>query len=831
MESHNKIIQLILPNQKIIKINLSGDEKELKELISEIAGISPSQIKGIKDSNYNYYTISSAIKNQHLLKTKEVCYELVLGKENLKNSFLRNSAEYPDNNKMVLNTTPNVGNYIANYYINGFRKNNTINNHEKKNHYLSKSFNSTTFQSLKDNDFNLINSYLFQLLTYNKINKEQYSELVNLINKEQNVNLINLFKNKFSGKIDKVSFMNILITYTNNKDLNENQEIPLIKPKIQQSIKINSQMIDFENKVKIYEKMKDYFNDDDIEIIRISLKYENESIMKAIKIYKNNGILSSLIMAFKKAIERYKKKYILFGEKGQYLFSTRKIDFEDQNKSEDYKNKVKRFKSSEKNRYLNKEQRHSMNENKAKLLKAFSESNSSNKNQNKQIIKKVKKLLKKNNKPLFEYIVKFFPEEYKSIEEMYQKNIDNENLEKILNEKCERFLDKEIMNYSKSNGSIILNSDLEIFHNLSNENDTDVQCLFNEFEIQLNFSDFINQICEFIMKLKEKKEKEIIQSFIKDLKKINLNENDNFTIKEKIKKKSSKIFNIINKYKENSNIFLYKDEINMILKRNENKKKEKEKEKVKDKNKDKKKQDKKTLKIIELNKQKHYYDEIFNDLKEKFLFTSDQLDILQNNYKKDEKLQKILSNYFYKNLTIDKIKIEIEKYIQSKNKSISNIIQIKQIFSTPEGIKKSKIELNCFLHEPEDNKIIIKQKEIISLLYKENCLDKETYEIIHKKIEQDEHALIAAFEVYAVTQDHIEFIETLSLISELYLNYKECFYILLNNSSFNNYQKDLLENLFREKNKKLIQALEKYKLSKDKEFIFEIFNKLISNND
>ena len=753
---------------------------------------------------------------------------MVLGKENLKNSFLRNSAEYPDNNKMVLNTTPNVGNYIANYYINGFRKNNTINNHEKKNHYLSKSFNSTTFQSLKDNDFNLINSYLFQLLTYNKINKEQYSELVNLINKEQNVNLINLFKNKFSGKIDKVSFMNILITYTNNKDLNENQEIPLIKPKIQQSIKINSQMIDFENKVKIYEKMKDYFNDDDIEIIRISLKYENESIMKAIKIYKNNGILSSLIMAFKKAIERYKKKYILFGEKGQYLFSTRKIDFEDQNKSEDYKNKVKRFKSSEKNRYLNKEQRHSMNENKAKLLKAFSESNSSNKNQNKQIIKKVKKLLKKNNKPLFEYIVKFFPEEYKSIEEIYQKNIDDENLEKILNEKCERFLDKEIMNYSKSNGSIILNSDLEIFHNLSNENDTDVQCLFNEFEIQLNFSDFINQICEFIMKLKEKKEKEIIQSFIKDLKKINLNENDNFTIKEKIKKKSSKIFNIINKYKENSNIFLYKDEINMILKRNENKKKEKEK--VKDKNKDKKKQDKKTLKIIELNKQKHYYDEIFNDLKEKFLFTSDQLDILQNNYKKDEKLQKILSNYFYKNLTIDKIKIEIEKYIQSKNKSISNIIQIKQIFSTPEGIKKSKIELNCFLHEPEDNKIIIKQKEIISLLYKENCLDKETYEIIHKKIEQDEHALIAAFEVYAVTQDHIEFIETLSLISELYLNYKECFYILLNNSSFNNYQKDLLENLFREKNKKLIQALEKYKLSKDKEFIFEIFNKLISNN-
>ena len=72
MESHNKMIQLILPNHKIIKINLSGDEKELKDLISEIAGVSPSQIKGIKDSNHNYYTISSALKNDDVLKQKDV---------------------------------------------------------------------------------------------------------------------------------------------------------------------------------------------------------------------------------------------------------------------------------------------------------------------------------------------------------------------------------------------------------------------------------------------------------------------------------------------------------------------------------------------------------------------------------------------------------------------------------------------------------------------------------------------------------------------------------------------------------------------------------------
>ena len=75
------MIQLLLPNEKLININLSGDEKELKDLISEIAGISPSQIKGIKDSNRNYYTLSSAISNSYFLKKNEnIYYELILGK-------------------------------------------------------------------------------------------------------------------------------------------------------------------------------------------------------------------------------------------------------------------------------------------------------------------------------------------------------------------------------------------------------------------------------------------------------------------------------------------------------------------------------------------------------------------------------------------------------------------------------------------------------------------------------------------------------------------------------------------------------------------------------
>ena len=808
MEFHNRMIQLLLPNQKIIKINFGGDEKELKDLISEIAGISPSQIKGIKDSNQNYYTISSALKNDDILKQKDIYYELILGKDNLKDSFLLKSQDF-SHKRIILNTTPKVGNYIANYYINGFRKNNITS--QEKTPYLSESFNKNSYHSLIENENDIFNSYLYRLLSNNKITIDQYLELTNLI-KEKNKDLIAQFKNKLSGELNNVNFISNLLKFTGkNKKLKIANTIPIIKPKNEQGVKINSQIIDFESKVKIYEKMKDFFNEDDIEIIRISLKYENESIMKAIKNYNHNGTLSSLILAFKNAIASYKKKSSLLGEK---FFSTRKIDLEQQNKSEDYKNKLKRFKSSDKNRHLIKEKKYSMGDNKVKLYKSFSQSHTGQNKKNKSLVKIMKKLLKKNNKSLFEYIAKYFPEEYNSIEQYYKKNIDNENLCIYINEKCEKFLDKEIINYSKSNNNInIFKSELQYFHKLSDENNTEVQYIFNEFEIQFNFSDFIKQICEYISKIKEKKEKEVYHSFLNDLLKINISENDYLIIKQMVKKKSSKIVSIINKYKENSDIQIYKEEINNIL--------------------DKKKKNNEKKNLIEIKPEinNYFYEKVFNQLKEQFSLTSEQLNIFQNDYQKNENLQNLFSEFFYKKIPIVKLKTELENYIKYNYKNISNIIPLKKDSSiTPEGIKKSKMELNCLLHEP-DNKIILKQKEIILLLYKEDCLDEETFEIINQKIDQDDHALIAAFEVYAVTQDHIEFIETLKTITELFLSFEESFYKILNHSSFNSYQKEQLENMFRDKNKAIIHALELYNINRDKNLVFDTFNNLISSDE
>ncbi len=68
---NGRMIKLLLPTNKFIKIQISGDENELKDLLSTVIDSTPSQIKGIKDSEGNYYTLSSAIRNANLLQKNE----------------------------------------------------------------------------------------------------------------------------------------------------------------------------------------------------------------------------------------------------------------------------------------------------------------------------------------------------------------------------------------------------------------------------------------------------------------------------------------------------------------------------------------------------------------------------------------------------------------------------------------------------------------------------------------------------------------------------------------------------------------------------------------
>ena len=822
MEYHNnRIIQLILPNKKIIKINISGDENELKELISEIAGINTSQIKGIKDSKGNYYTLSAAIKTDDIYYLKDNYFELILGKENINKSPIKNNI---GTNNIIFTNSPNVGNYIANYYINGVKKKNNNNNL-----CLSKSMNKI---NNNENENNIINSYLKQLISNDKITKEQYSELIYLVHEK----LLNIV----SGKPNNYNLVSTITNYIKSKKkMNLRASTPLIQSKLNKKIEINyPKYIDYNIKVQIYEKMKDYFNEEDLDIIRLSLKYENEKVLKAIKEFEKNQILSSLILTFKKFIEQYKQRKNILGDKINYLFSTRKLHFDKENESEEIILKNKKILGNQ-----NLEQ--NKIENNMKNFQNYKSSSTSSKllntlkdNDKKGAKKNLKKILKKYNQIIFEYFKKHNKKEYNLIENIFLQN-NSDKVSIILNEKCEKFLEDEIKKYTKNMGKNLTFYEINNLHKLLNEYNTDTQFIFNQFQIQQNLSKLIKDIYDIIKKRDDDNTSteefyqydEITLLFLNDLPKIENNDKEKLKIKFLIESKNEKMLNIIKQYKETKNIFLYQDEIKnllnikhtaTILERLENKS-----------------LSPKHNHSNNSNIKHSYFEELINDIKEKVILTNDQIKILENNYPNDEQLKIIIDNYFQKKTSLSEFKIALNNYINVRNNKKKKTIKIPKLKSdkiniknedfskTPETIKKSKQGLSCFLCNKE-NKILNKQKEIISLLFKEDCLDEYTYSIINKKIERDDKALIAAFEVYAVSQDHIEFIETLKLIAELYNSHKESFYIHLNKCSLNTSQKDELDNLFKEKNKELINALEKYENNYDKELVYATFNKLVS---
>ena len=822
MEYHNnRIIQLILPNKKIIKINISGDENELKELISEIAGINTSQIKGIKDSKGNYYTLSAAIKTDDIYYLKDNYFELILGKENINKSPIKNNI---GTNNIIFTNSPNVGNYIANYYINGVKKKNNNNNL-----CLSKSMNKI---NNNENENNIINSYLKQLISNDKITKQQYSELIYLVHEK--------LLNYVSGKPNNDNLVSTITNYIKSKKkMNLRASTPLIQSKLNKKIEINyPKYIDYNIKVQIYEKMKDYFNEEDLDIIRLSLKYENEKVFKAIKEFEKNQILSSLILTFKKFIEQYKQRKNILGDKINYLFSTRKLHFDKENESEEIILKNKKILGNQ-----NLEQ--NKIENNMKNFQNYKSSSTSSKllntlkdNDKKGAKKNLKKILKKYNQIIFEYFKKHNKKEYNLIENIFLQN-NSDKVSIILNEKCEKFLEDEIKKYTKNMGKNLTFYEINNLHKLLNEYNTDTQFIFNQFQIQQNLSKLIKDIYDIIKKRDDDNTSteefyqydEITLLFLNDLPKIENNDKEKLKIKFLIESKNEKMLNIIKQYKETKNIFLYQDEIKnllnikhtaTILERLENKS-----------------LSPKHNHSNNSNIKHSYFEELINDIKEKVILTNDQIKILENNYPNDEKLKIIIDNYFQKKTSLSEFKIALNNYINVRNNKKKKTIKIPKLKSdkiniknedfskTPETIKKSKQGLSCFLCNKE-NKILNKQKEIISLLFKEDCLDEYTYSIINKKIERDDKALIAAFEVYAVSQDHIEFIETLKLIAELYNSHKESFYIHLNKCSLNTSQKDELDNLFKEKNKELINALEKYESNYDKDLVYATFNKLVS---
>ena len=249
----NKLITIISPyTGEQIKIELSGEEREFRELVATLLNIDPSFIKGLKDSFGNYYTISSALKDPFIFSTGNNLFSLVLSISNNNfNTYKNYTNAY--NKNILYNINNNYHNRTE--YNEIYRGNESIDYNydykkKKKINYrkysklikklipaINRNFREEEEYGFEQDSSDLDEWSLGQRVKYQKIleniknnfNKEQMNILRELL-KMENIGIINFFKiyEKSKNKKDLLKNLKLLSKKyqkkLKNKIFSENDE-------------------------------------------------------------------------------------------------------------------------------------------------------------------------------------------------------------------------------------------------------------------------------------------------------------------------------------------------------------------------------------------------------------------------------------------------------------------------------------------------------------------------------------------------------------------------------------------------------------------------------
>ena len=813
-----RMIKLLLPSGKLINIQLGGDESEFKDLISAITDLSPSQIKGIKDSDGNYYTISSALKSLVMIPTKiDQYYELIWSKQKITSSSSNiNINDNINHQRIILNSSPNVGNYYTNYFINE--------DYQKRRNFLLNLQHKSNI-----NDVYLV--YLNNFFEKNLINKNQLNEYIKMI-KTNNPDIIHLFNTFIDSKIA----------------LSE-----LLKSLRILSDKNNKKVMNIE---KIITKLQLFFSGEDMSLIKEMIKYENELILSSFKEYSTSKRIDILVDTIKKVINHYKSKSTKILKKKKpkstltvNLMYTDNFPHHKTLSSGSTSNSNKRIEeklSIETNKKPSVVDKPKIKSNKStkviKLIKKKKESTSQMKtsttlNKTKSTVKTSSVMmneLTEINKIIVRYAKDNNEKEYENIFNIF-KTADKKTLKKEINEYVSKYFQRELLDIGYSKNRVLSSEDISLLHNFILSNYPSVVKAFKEFDKHFSLTTLQKDLYDIIQVEKgdsasedDEEEEDSVNMFFSDLDKIEISDKEKGKIELMIKSKNPKIMNIINEYSNSKNIQTVQEKIKGLLRKSKG---GSILGKLEERESPKKSIVKPTLKVIKplsLTQSFSSYKEVLQFLQTEKVLSEDNLNLINNAYmNKDEKLLGYFDTYF-KNNDIEELTKSLKSYIKSKSNNKLKVSLSKDLTKTPDMIKKTKTELGVLLTKKEKN-VLDKQKEIIYLLYNEKCINEKTFNIINQKIEADEQTLIAAFEVYAVTKDHNEFIETLKIIANQAENYKGDFNVLLNCSSFSEAQKAKLTALYNENDNAIISVLEVYEEKRDKEDAFNSFQLILKS--
>ena len=210
----NRIIKIISPiTYQTFKVELNGDEQEVKELLGTILEINPKLIKILRDSFNNYYTISNALQN-HLLYTNHNNYYTVVLKDISHSNFNSFSSKYEkfERNNYKEKHQDKIYKELAKKLksvINSNSYNSDTKEYSKYNFSGESSLSKKNRKSLKKERKNKTMKETLKDLKLN-LDKENYSKIKTLL-KNKNKNIIKLIK-----KFEKDNDYDKLISKLNN---------------------------------------------------------------------------------------------------------------------------------------------------------------------------------------------------------------------------------------------------------------------------------------------------------------------------------------------------------------------------------------------------------------------------------------------------------------------------------------------------------------------------------------------------------------------------------------------------------------------------------------
>ena len=325
----NRIIKVISPfTFQTFKIELNGEENELRELLATILNINPNSIKGLRDSYNNYYTLSSAVKNPHI-NTNPYNYYTVITKNastlNLKNNSLMKSPSYNYNllkhNKLYSMQSDNSINYHNNFL------NNTYNFYEDNNLNLN----------YKNNDVSEYLSFADDLYKKNYIDYNLVRKLKRLIreNNEEVLDLMSPFINlkshksydEFTKRIMPI-ISNRTPIFENNEESNEDNSSSISNNDKNKKGKV----VKLTKEEKILEDVKMNFSKEKFNKLKKILKKKNKKIIKIIKNYEKNKDYNLLISKLSRLINELEE-----GNEDEDEESSSNINSESENGSDEGK--------------------------------------------------------------------------------------------------------------------------------------------------------------------------------------------------------------------------------------------------------------------------------------------------------------------------------------------------------------------------------------------------------------------------------------------------------------------------------------------------------------